>query len=110
MPVLCGGCLVLLTCTSGERVVPSRRLLLDQELDQPPRAVEYVARRLPDPICESDPSDCHIRSAGGVFMSMTSTRGGDMTSSTRVPQAEITGVYGYVLKKMSKKMLGEVPD
>jgi alkylhydroperoxidase family enzyme len=33
-----------------------------------------------------------------------------MTSNTRVPKAEITGVYGTVLKKMSKKMLGEVPD
>jgi alkylhydroperoxidase family enzyme len=33
-----------------------------------------------------------------------------MTSDTRVPMAEITGVYGTVLKKMSKKMVGEVPD
>ena len=33
-----------------------------------------------------------------------------MTSNTRVPKAEITGVYGIVLKKMSKKMLGEVPE
>jgi alkylhydroperoxidase family enzyme len=33
-----------------------------------------------------------------------------MTGNTRVPQAEITGVYGTVLKKMSKKMVGEVPD
>ena len=33
-----------------------------------------------------------------------------MTSNTRVPEAEITGVYGYLLKKMSKKMLGEEPD
>jgi AhpD family alkylhydroperoxidase len=33
-----------------------------------------------------------------------------MTSNTRVPKAEITGVYGAVLKKMSKKMVGEVPD
>jgi alkylhydroperoxidase family enzyme len=41
---------------------------------------------------------------------MTSTRGGDMTSNTRVPKAEITGVYGTVLKKMSKRMLGEVPE
>jgi AhpD family alkylhydroperoxidase len=40
---------------------------------------------------------------------MTSTLGGDVTS-TRVPKAEITGVYGTVMKKMSKKMLGEVPD
>jgi alkylhydroperoxidase family enzyme len=31
-------------------------------------------------------------------------------TSTRVPKAEITGVYGTVLKKMSKKMIGEVPD
>jgi alkylhydroperoxidase family enzyme len=33
-----------------------------------------------------------------------------MTSNTRVPKAEITGVYGTVLKKMSKKMVGEVPE
>jgi alkylhydroperoxidase family enzyme len=31
-------------------------------------------------------------------------------TSTRVPKAEITGVYGTVLKKMSKKMVGEVPE
>jgi len=33
-----------------------------------------------------------------------------MTGKTRVPQAEITGIYGTVLKRMSKKMVGEVPD
>jgi hypothetical protein len=33
-----------------------------------------------------------------------------MTSNTRVPEAEITGVYGAVLKRFSRKMLGEVPD
>ena len=33
-----------------------------------------------------------------------------MTSTTRGPKAEITGVYGAVLKRMSRKMLGEVPD
>jgi AhpD family alkylhydroperoxidase len=33
-----------------------------------------------------------------------------MTGNTRVPKAEITGVYGIVLKNMSKKMVGEVPD
>jgi len=32
------------------------------------------------------------------------------TSNTRVPKAEITGIYGSLLKKMSRKMLGEVPD
>ena len=31
-------------------------------------------------------------------------------STARVPKAEITGLYGTLLKKMSKKMIGEVPD
>src|SRR5215207_4750002 len=33
-----------------------------------------------------------------------------MASNTRVPKAEITGIYGYLLKKMSRKMLGHVPE
>jgi AhpD family alkylhydroperoxidase len=33
-----------------------------------------------------------------------------MTSSTRVPPAEITGIYGTLLKTMSRKMLGQVPE
>jgi AhpD family alkylhydroperoxidase len=33
-----------------------------------------------------------------------------MASTTRVPKAEITGPYGYLLKRFSKKMLGEVPE
>ena len=33
-----------------------------------------------------------------------------MTSNIRVPKAEITGVYGAVLKRMSRKMSGEVPE
>jgi AhpD family alkylhydroperoxidase len=33
-----------------------------------------------------------------------------MTSNTRVPKAEITGVYGAVLKRITRKMFGEVPD
>ena len=33
-----------------------------------------------------------------------------MTSYIRIPKAEITGIYGSLLKKMSRKMLGEVPD
>jgi alkylhydroperoxidase family enzyme len=34
----------------------------------------------------------------------------NMTGNTRIPKAEITGIYGTLLKKMSRKMLGEVPD
>jgi alkylhydroperoxidase family enzyme len=33
-----------------------------------------------------------------------------MSRDTRVPQAEITGIYGGLLKKFSKKMFGIVPD
>jgi alkylhydroperoxidase family enzyme len=33
-----------------------------------------------------------------------------MTGTTRVPQAEITGIFGALAKRYSKKMLGEVPE
>ena len=33
-----------------------------------------------------------------------------MASTTRIPKAEITGPYGVLLKRFSRKMLGEVPD
>jgi AhpD family alkylhydroperoxidase len=33
-----------------------------------------------------------------------------MASSTRVPATEITGVYGALLKTMSRRILGQVPD
>ena len=33
-----------------------------------------------------------------------------MSSTTRVPKAEITGVYGYVLKRFSRKLFGDVPE
>jgi alkylhydroperoxidase family enzyme len=33
-----------------------------------------------------------------------------MTGTTRVPHAEITGIFGAMAKRYSKKMLGEVPE
>ena len=33
-----------------------------------------------------------------------------MASSTRVPATEITGVFGALLKTMSRRMLGQVPE
>jgi AhpD family alkylhydroperoxidase len=33
-----------------------------------------------------------------------------MTTSTRVPPTEITGIYGALLKTMSRRMLGQVPE
>src|SRR4051794_27586757 len=39
-----------------------------------------------------------------------STRGVHMSSTTRIPKAEISGPYGYVLKRVSRKLLGAVPE
>lgn len=33
-----------------------------------------------------------------------------MTSTLRVPKAEITGVYGAIVKAVAKKMIGDVPE
>jgi AhpD family alkylhydroperoxidase len=33
-----------------------------------------------------------------------------MASSTRIPATEITGLYGTLLKTMSRRMLGQVPE
>ena len=33
-----------------------------------------------------------------------------MTSNTRIPKAELTGVYGAVMKRVGKKMFGQVPE
>ena len=38
---------------------------------------------------------------------MTSTT---MTSRSRIPKAELTGPYGAMVKKFSKKMFGDVPE
>jgi AhpD family alkylhydroperoxidase len=33
-----------------------------------------------------------------------------MASSSRIPAIEITGIYGSLVKKMSRRMLGQVPE
>jgi AhpD family alkylhydroperoxidase len=33
-----------------------------------------------------------------------------MSSTARIPTTEITGLYGYVVKRFSRKLLGEVPE
>jgi len=33
-----------------------------------------------------------------------------MDSNTRIPKAELTGVYGAVVKRISRKMMGDVPE
>jgi len=33
-----------------------------------------------------------------------------MSNTPRIPKAEITGLYGYVVKRFSRKLLGDVPE
>jgi alkylhydroperoxidase family enzyme len=33
-----------------------------------------------------------------------------MAGTTRIPQAELTGLYGAMVKRMSRRMFGEVPE
>src|SRR5215218_6452829 len=42
-------------------------------------------------------------------MFRTTDKGGDMTSTTRIPPAEITGIKGALMKRMATKMMGQVP-
>jgi alkylhydroperoxidase family enzyme len=34
----------------------------------------------------------------------------NMAGTTRIPRAELTGVYGWLVKRMSRKMLGDVAE
>jgi AhpD family alkylhydroperoxidase len=33
-----------------------------------------------------------------------------VASSTRIPEAEVTGIYGALVKRMSRRMVGDVPE
>ena len=33
-----------------------------------------------------------------------------MSSTTRIPKAKISGIYGYMVKRFSRKLLGDVPE
>jgi hypothetical protein len=53
-------------------------------------------------ICRS----CHNRFPAGVSMAKPrETLEEDMASNTRIPKAELTGIYGAMVKRMSRKML-----
>jgi alkylhydroperoxidase family enzyme len=43
-------------------------------------------------------------------MAITAIGEAVMASTTRIPKAQLTGVYGYAVKRFSKKMFGEVPE
>jgi alkylhydroperoxidase family enzyme len=38
------------------------------------------------------------------------TTGENMSDTTRIPKAEITGLYGAMVKRFSRKLLGDVPE
>src|ERR687894_1862189 len=42
-------------------------------------------------------------------MFRTTDEGGDMTSTTRIPPAEITGIKGTLMKRIATRMMGRVP-
>jgi alkylhydroperoxidase family enzyme len=43
-------------------------------------------------------------------MSINDDRRTNMTSNTRVPKTEITGIYGALVKMMTRRMFGDVPE
>src|ERR671913_1068810 len=43
------------------------------------------------------------------LMFRTTDKGGHMSSTTRIPPAEITGIKGALMKRMATKMMGQVP-
>jgi alkylhydroperoxidase family enzyme len=47
---------------------------------------------------------------GRLHVEPASRLEGEMTNTTRVPKAELTGVYGAMVKRFSTKMLGEVAE
>ena len=52
---------------------------------------------------------CHISRPVVVWMSYRLTQEDDMTGTTRIPAAEITGFKGSLIKRFAKKTLGQVP-
>jgi hypothetical protein len=38
------------------------------------------------------------------------TEGGITAGSTRIPKAELTGIHGRLVKQMSRRMVGDVPE
>jgi alkylhydroperoxidase family enzyme len=43
-------------------------------------------------------------------MTMTPTPGAQRTGSPRIPKAEITGAYGFLLTRITRRLLGDVPE
>src|SRR4051812_47338845 len=53
---------------------------------------------------------CHSRRAAGVFMPKATLEAITMAGNTRIPKAELNGIYGALVKRMSRKLLGDVAE
>src|SRR5215213_2028789 len=60
-------------------------------------------RENPPKLSQSIPGRC-------LYVETKRNAGGDMASNTRIPKAELTGIYGATIKRMSRKMFGAVPE
>ena len=107
-----------ITCTSYDDKMCFGLTGCRRTVPAPPATARLPRRRAEDPgegrrTLMSHP-DCHIRMGAGVSMSKPhptwGTTGGDMSGNTRVPSAEITGLSGALIKRVVKKMVGEVPE
>ena len=76
-----------------------RRPRHDRHQPQPPLAPASLSAA----VSQIEPARC-------LHVEAKSNPGGDMAGNTRIPKAEITGVYGALVKRMSRKMLGDVPE
>jgi AhpD family alkylhydroperoxidase len=47
---------------------------------------------------------------GRCLHARQATIGGNMASGTRIPKTELTGIYGGLVKLMSRRMFGKVPE
>jgi AhpD family alkylhydroperoxidase len=58
----------------------------------------------------TDDRRTHVSSTAHPTRTTDATRGTRGTRDTRVPKTEITGLYGGLVKMMTRRMFGQVPD
>ena len=93
---------------------PTGCLLRRARQGDPRQAARLIARCVTQLTARSRHSQvharCHTAAPAGVFMSYAGTQEDDMTGTTRIPAAEITGFKGALIKRFAKKTLGQVPS
>jgi alkylhydroperoxidase family enzyme len=91
--------------TLGDEVEAVRRVIRTgrEELRVPELCFSHGDQENPPEVSQPIPGRC-------LHVEAKRNPGGDMANNARVPKAEITGIYGGLLKVAMRKMLGEVPD